>query len=88
MDFYKIIFIIYFFCLNSVVNIYIDNESDEEIITNIFVGNIFWVTSDFDNRNIEIRFFFQKKILVIILIHLQLYMKKKAHLIQINIWEY
>ena len=87
MDFFKIIFIIYFFCLNSVVNIYL-YESDEEIITNIIVGNIFWVTPEFDNRNIEIRFFFQKKILVIILIHLQLYMKKKAHLIQINIWEY
>ena len=60
MDFFKIIFIIYFFCINSVININID-EYEEETINNIIAGNIFWVNPEFDNRNIEIRFFFPKK---------------------------
>ena len=60
MDFFKIIFIIYFFCINSVINIYI-YEYEEETINNIIDRNRFCVEPEFDNRNIEIRFFFPKK---------------------------
>ena len=70
MEYFLILFIAFPFCLTYSYKRIELNENYEPHLYNITTESHYDIVPSFDNRNIELRFFFQKNISLLILIHL------------------